>query len=171
MPTTISHHQKEHSAARYYRTSVRKKNYTQTVSIAMGCLLMVIGLAGILNPEFMGLHLSAMHTLVLVASGCLSIWGATHHDARKAYYVDLVLGIFFALNAIAGFALGSLGTPGVGYDAPDALLLRIAPGFIELGLVDHCVHAFLSLFYFTGAFSWKRRHHAGDHSRKVVKNN
>lgn len=166
MPTTYTQH-KAPTSSRYYRTSVRKKSYTQTVTIAMGCLLMIIGLSGILNPEFMGMHLSAMHSLVLVASGCLSIWGATDRNSRNAYYVDLGLGIFFALNAIAGFILGSAGVPGVGYDAPDALLLRIAPGFVELGLVDHCVHTFLSLFFFTGAFSWKRRHHHGQtHARK-----
>lgn len=158
MPTTYPQHNP--ATVRYSQTKTRRKSYTQTVTIAMGCLLMLIGLSGILNPEFMGMHLSAMHTLVLVASGCLSIWGATQADVHKAYLVDLGLGIFFGLNAFAGFLLGSAGLPGVGYDAPDALLLRIAPGFIELGLVDHCVHAFLTVFYLSGAFSWKRRHHA-----------
>lgn len=154
MATTLSGKQPQ----RYYRTSVKKKNYTQTVSIAMGCLMIVIGLAGILNPGFIGMHLSAMHSLVLCGSGSLSIWGATQPDTRKAYYVDVILTIFFAANAIAGFLLGSMQTPGVGYEAPDALLLKIAPGFVELGLVDHCVHAFLTLFFFTGAVSWKRHH-------------
>lgn len=155
MPTTLTH---KSSSNRYYQTSVKKKSYTQTVSIAMAGLMILFGLAGILNPGFMGMHLSAMHVFVLVASGCLAIWGATNVDRRKAYHVDLLLGCFFAANAIAGFMLGQFGTPGVGYESPDALLLRIAPGFVELGLVDHCVHAFLSLFFFTGAISYKRHH-------------
>ena len=141
---------------RYSR--VHKKNYTQTVSIAVGCVMMVIGLAGILNEEFLGLHLSAMHSLVLCAGGSLAIWAATTNDSRKAYYADLGLGIFFALNAIAGFILGSPGMPGVGYDAKDDLLLRIAPGFVELATLDHILHTVIALFFFTGAFSWKRHH-------------
>lgn len=146
-------------AAREERYSrVHKKNYTQTVSIAVGCVMMVIGLAGILNPEFLGLHLSAMHSLVLCAGGSLAIWAATTNDSRKAYYADLGLGIFFALNAIAGFILGLPGLPGVGYEAKDDLLLRIAPGFVELATLDHILHTFIALFFFTGALSWKRHH-------------
>ena len=136
---------------------VRRKNYTQTVAIAVGCLMIVIGLAGILNSEFLGLHLSAMHSLVLCAGGSLAIWSATNHSSRSAYYADLGLGIFFALNAIAGFMLGRPGTPGVGYEAQDDLLLRIAPGFVELATLDHIFHAVLAVFFFSGAFSWKRR--------------
>ncbi len=147
-----------HKAVRQVRT--HKKNYTQTVSIAVGCVMMVIGLAGILNPEFMGLHLSAMHSLVLCAGGSLAIWAATTNDSRKAYYADLGLGIFFALNAIAGFILGSPGNPGVGYGAQDDLLLKIAPGFVELATLDHILHTVLAVFFFTGAFSWKRHHHS-----------
>lgn len=141
-----------------------KKNYTQTVSIAVGCVMIVIGLAGILNPEFMGLHLSAMHSLVLCAGGSLAIWAATTNDSRKAYYADLGLGIFFALNAIAGFILGSPGDPGVGYGARDDLLLRIAPGFVELATLDHILHTVLAVFFFTGAVSWKRHHLHGENN-------
>lgn len=142
----------------YNRHTLARKNYTQTVSIAVGSFMIIIGLAGILNEEFMGLHLSAMHSLVLCASGSSAIWAATLEKTRKTYYVDLGLGIFFALNAIAGFMLGSPGVPGVGYEGADSLLLRIAPGFIELGLLDHLLHTFFSIFFFTGAFSWKRHH-------------
>lgn len=142
----------------YYQTSGRKKNYTQTVSILVGCLMIVIGLAGFLNPEFMGLHLSVMHSFVLTGSGAVAIWAASSNDSKKAYRVDIILGVFFAINAIAGFMLGEPGIPGVGYDARDELLLKIAPGFLELGTIDHILHTFFSVFFFTGAFSWKRNH-------------
>ncbi len=151
MATTIAQKQ-------FNRSSPRKKNYTQTVSIAVGSLMILIGLAGFLYPEFMGLHLSVMHSFVLSGGGAVAIWAATSNDSKKAYYTDLALGIFFALNAIAGFALGEPGMPGVGYEGRDLLLVRYAPGFIELGTVDHIVHTFISIFFFTGAFSWKRRH-------------
>lgn len=147
-----------HKTSRYYKTAIRKKSYTQTMSIAVGSFMILIGLSGILNPEFMGMHLSAMHTLVLIATGSLAIWGAMNVDRKKSYLVSLGLGIFFALHALAGFILGEPGTPRVGYDAPDDLLLRIAPGFLELGTVDHGVHAFLAIFFISGAISWRRHH-------------
>lgn len=153
MATTVTH-----KSSRYYKTTIRKKTYTQTVSIAVGCFMILIGLSGILNPEFMGMHLSAMHTLVLIGTGGLSVWAAHQPNMRRAYRVSLGLGIFFALHALAGFILGEPGTPRVGYDAPDDLLLRIAPGFLELGTVDHGVHAFLAIFFISGAISWRRHH-------------
>lgn len=155
MATTVSHKQE----TRYYDSSVhRRKNYTQMVCIALGAVMMVIGLAGILNPEFMGMHLSAMHSLVLCGSGALSIWGANQRQRRKAYYVSIGLGVFYALHAISGFVLGEPGNPGVGYAMRDQTLLKIMPGFLELGQVDHTVHAFLALFFMTAAYSWKKHH-------------
>lgn len=142
--------------SRYYKTNIRKKIYVQTVSIAVGCFMILIGLSGILNSEFMGMHLSAMHTMVLIATGALAVWAAHQSKKKKAYRVSLGLGVFYAIHALAGFILGEPGTPRVGYDAPDDLLLRIAPGFLELGTVDHVVHAFLAIFFISGAVSWRR---------------
>lgn len=152
MPTTLQQRpQYPHSSLR------KKKNYLQTLSIALGCFMIILGLSGILNPAFMGMHLSAMHSLVLTGGGILSIWAAIK-SFRTAYLVNVGLSIFFALHAIAGFLLGEPGTPNVGYNAPDDLLLKIAPGFLELGMVDHIVHALLAIFFFTGAIWWKRHH-------------
>lgn len=145
----------------------RPKSYTQSVSIAVGCFMIIIGLSSLLNPEFMGLHLSAMHSLVLSAGGCFAIWAGTITDTLQAYRVSLALGIFFALNAIAGFLLGEPGTPQVGYDAPDDLLLRLAPGFLELATLDHIFHTLLAIFFISGAYSWKR-HHLKRTKRKVA---
>jgi hypothetical protein len=137
----------------YERNPAHKKSYAQSVSIVVGSFLIVLGLSGILNPEFMGLHLSAMHSLVLTASGILSLWSGTTNDKTRVYYTSLGLCIFFALHTLVGFLMGGPGTPSVGYDAPDELLVRIAPGFLELGTVDHVLHFLLGVFYFTGILS------------------
>jgi len=131
MPATVLQTQKQ-----FYSTSVQKKNYTQTVTIALGCLLILIGLSGMLNDEFMGPHLPIMHSFVLTGSGALAIWAASQNRGRNAYYV------------------------GVGYEGRDQMLVKYAPGFIELGTVDHFLHAFLAVFFITGALSWKLHHHA-----------
>lgn len=139
---------------RQLRSPERPKTYSQSSLITLGCLLIVIGMAGLLNPEFMGLHLSAMHSLVLSASGCLSIWGAKQENSKLSYKISIVLGAFFAINAVAGFFLGKPGVPQVGYDARDELLIRVAPGFIELGMLDHIFHTILAVFFLISAYSW-----------------
>lgn len=153
MATTIV---KPVHTVRNYRRKRSDFSYVQTVNMAMGFILIVLGLAGLLYSEFMGMHLTPVHSLVLCAAGCLSIWVSNHGDSKQLFWASFGLGSFFALNAIVGFSLGAFGEPSVGYRAPDALLIKIAPGFIELGLIDHCVHAFLSMFFFTGAFSSRR---------------
>jgi uncharacterized membrane protein HdeD (DUF308 family) len=155
MDTLIS---QKHQTRRYSGAAQRKKNYTQMVGIALGAVMIVIGLAGILNPEFMGMHLSIMHSIVLSGTGALSMWSATHRNRRNSYYVALGLGIFYAIHAISGFVLGEPGNPGVGYAARDQTLLKVMPGFLELGTVDHTVHLFLTLFFMTAAYSWKKHH-------------
>ena len=148
MPTTLTRR-----TGHYERNLPSKKIYAQTLSIALGSFLIVLGLSGILTPEFMGLHLSAMHSLVLTASGILSIWSGTSNAVGRVYYTCLGLCIFFALHTFVGFLMGEPGTPSVGYDAPDELLVRIAPGFLELGTADHVLHFLLATFYFTGVLS------------------
>ncbi len=156
MPTTLTR-RTDH----YERNLPNKKNYSQTLSISLGSFLMVLGLSGILNPEFMGLHLSAMHSLVLTSTGILSIWVGTTGDKMRLYYTSIGFCLFFGLHTLVGFLMGEPGTPTVGYDAPDELLVRIAPGFLELGTVDHVLHFLLAVFYFTGALSLNK------HSREV----
>ncbi len=139
--------------AQYEQNISHRKNYSQTLCIIVGSFLTVLGLSGILTPEFMGLHLSPMHSLVLVASGIMSIWSGNSNDMTRTYYTSIGLCIFFALHTFVGFLMGEPGVPSVGYDAPDELLVRIAPGFLELGTVDHVLHFLLAVFYFTGALS------------------
>lgn len=137
----------------YERNVSHRKNYSQTLCIVVGSFLIVLGLSGILTPEFMGLHLSPMNSLVLFASGIMSIWSGNSNVIMSTYYTSIGLCIFFALHAFVGFLMGEPGVPSVGYDAPDELLVRIAPGFLELGTVDHVLHFLLAVFYFTGALS------------------
>lgn len=157
MATNITPHE-DPNAYHYGESLHKKKVYTQTVSIVLGCVMIIIGLAGLLNPGFAGLHLSIMHSLVLCGTGALSIWTGVIEDTRKAYYTNLVLGVWYAVHAIAGYLMGDPGIPTVGWDAPDDLLIRIAPGFLELGRVDHILHTVLAIFFFSGAYSWMKSH-------------
>ncbi|MGE3611285.1 MAG: hypothetical protein AB7I27_16955 [Bacteriovoracaceae bacterium] len=136
----------------------KKKIYIQTLSILLGCFMIIIGLAGILNPGFAGLHLSLMHSLMLCATGVLSIWSGEIKDTHRSYYICMGLGFWFSIHAVAGYIVGSPGIPTVGYDSPDSMLIKIAPGFLELGRVDHILHSLLAIFFFSGAYSWAKAH-------------
>lgn len=114
-------------------SQVQKKHLTLTISVALGSTLIVLGLAGVLLSELWGLHLTPLHSLILNLSGAFTIWGVTTEDPRKAYYVCLMLGIFFAIPKEA-----------------------IAPRLLEFGTVDHLIHLLLAACFFSLALSWKR---------------
>jgi hypothetical protein len=158
MPTSMTG--KRGTSDRFYRTRFTKKTYSQTVNIATGCLMVIFGLSGILNPSFIGMHLGTMHVLVLLVTGAFAIWSSTFGDDRRIFLTCAGLSIFYYLHAFAGLFLGSPGIPQIGYDRPDELLLRIAPGFLELATMDHIFHAVLATLFLSGAISWKQRHSA-----------
>jgi hypothetical protein len=152
-----------------YPHKLDSKPYTQSISMVLGPVMIVIGLSGALDSQFMGLHLSFMHVLVLLSTGALALWGSTREWKRVSFRIDLGLGIFYIIHAIVGFSLGRPGVPGVGYDAPDGLLIKIAPGFLELGTLDHILHGLLGVLFLTGAFSWYRHlGHERTSNREII---
>lgn len=137
----------------------KPKNITQTISLIVGFILFVLGLAGILYPSFAGLHLSTFHsTVVAIAGGTLFYNGYKDND-RDSFIACLCFGLFFGLHSIAGFAFGKPGNPGVGYQAPDPELLRIIPNFSELGTLDHVLNGIIGVVLLGGALDWWRVHH------------
>ena len=95
-----------------------------------------------------------MHCFVLGASGLLAIWSGLIDDRTKAFAVNLGLGIFFMLNAVAGFILGRPGTKG-GINVSDELILKVAPGFLELTTKDHLLHLLLAILFIGEGIIWK----------------
>ena len=137
----------------------KPKNITQTISLIVGFVLFVIGLAGILNPSFAGLHLSTFHaTVVAIAGGTLFYNGYKDND-RDSFLACLCFGLFFGLHSLAGFAFGKPGNPGVGFQGADPELLRIIPNFSELGTLDHVMNGIIGVVLLGGALDWWRVHH------------
>ena len=136
-----------------------KKNTTQTISLIVGALLFVLGAAGLLFPAFGGLHLSIVHSLIIVAAGATLFWnGYRRNHPRSAYLTCLCFGIFFAVHALAGFILGQPGVPAVGYAQYDSSVLRVIPNFSELATIDHILNSVLAVVLLAGAYDWKRKH-------------
>ncbi len=135
-----------------------RKNVTQTISLLVGTGLFVLGLCGLLFPAFMGLHLSLIHSFIILFAGITLFWNGYKVNAVSAYITCLGFGAFFALNAMAGFLLGAPGIPTVGHTEVDPSLLTIIPNFQELGLVDHVLNSILAVILLAGAYDWKRTH-------------
>ena len=149
MATVMKQHSRHHS-------HIATHTLIQKVCIGMGVGFILVGLAGIMMPGFMGMHLSLTHDFIHLASGALALWAGYSDDSKKAYTFSISFGTLYALLGIGGFLIGSPGYPGVGNMQADQNLLRVIPNVLEFGTVDHLVHLIIAGVFFLGAYSWKR---------------
>jgi hypothetical protein len=115
----------------------------------IGAVLFLLGLLGFLAPNFMGLHLNALHNYLNILIGSTALYfGFTAPPAAARLYC-LVIGFIFGVFGALGFLLGSTGTSllHIGAGTDEALLLRVLPGTLEFGVVDHILHILLSAFF------------------------
>lgn len=149
MPTVMNRHHSHHISST--RSAIQK------VCIGMGIAFIVIGLAGVINPSFLGMHLSFAHNLIHLASGSLALWCAYSDDNKKAYSYCIGFGSVYGLLGLAGFVIGQPGYPALGNMEADQNLLRVIPNVIEFGSADHVVHLFISAVLLYSAYTWKKR--------------
>lgn len=133
-------------------------NYNSTFAITwdIGVVMVMLAVAGGFNQNFLGLHLSFMHSLVLASFGVLAIWSGMTTQ-RLAYISNLFSGLFFLASTILGFLLGDRGHLKLGYGSSEDLIVKLAPSILELSLFDHVLHFGLALFFLLVAYSWKSR--------------
>lgn len=132
----------------------KKKNTTQTISLMVGFLLFIIGLAGLLYPAFMGLHLSIFHSLLITTAGATLFYNGYKVNSRGAFTSCLGFGILFALFSLSGFIFGQPGQPTVGFQAFDPRTLDIISGVESLGTLDHILNAVIGVILLIGAYDW-----------------
>lgn len=132
-------------------------NSTEMITLVIGFMMMIMALGGLLDPTFLGLSLSPMHCFVLGGCGALAVWSGLFRDQdeTRAYQINLVLGLFFIANFVAGVLLD-----GAVLDRTlinESLMRRIAPGFLDLKLGDHVMHGLAGAWFTLDAFLWKRQ--------------
>jgi len=69
----------------------------------------------------------------------------------------IVFGIVYGLLGVVGFLAGTPGMPSVPHMAEDAHLLKLLPGTLELGTMDHYIHILLGVIYLIAGFLTKAR--------------
>lgn len=123
----------------------------KTICTLLGIVFLLVGLLGFVNHDLMGTHLSAAHNIVHLISGALALYLGLRGSLSAARLFCLIFGAVYLLLGLAGFLFGGSGTPGVPGPA-DSRLLRVLPGALELGTVDHIIHVLLGILFLIGGF-------------------
>ena len=139
MATTINS-----SGHRNTRPAFANRSSIQQVCIVLGAAFVLLGLAGMIMPGFMSMHLSMAHNLIHLASGAIALTFGYGHDSRKAYTCAVVIGVVYGLLGVAGFLIGQPGYPGVGHMEAEQNLLRLIPNVLEIGTMDHALNLIVS---------------------------
>jgi uncharacterized membrane protein HdeD (DUF308 family) len=129
---------------------------TFMVTWDIGMVLLIVGLMGTFIPTFLGLSLSFTHCSLLLVAGALAMWSASR-PRSQAMWLNLGLGVFFLVNALLGLIFSEDGRLRVGTGAAEDMVLRLAPGFLNLKYYDHFFHLLVALFFLAEAFSWRQK--------------
>jgi Domain of unknown function (DUF4383) len=109
-----------------------------------GAFLVAVGLLGFVVPRFMGMHLSALHNVVLLLSGAVAIYFGMKATPAAARTFCIVFGALYGLLGLAGFVAGG----------PD-YTFTIIPGALVLGTMDHLVHLILGAIFLSVGWGWR----------------
>ena len=109
-----------------------------------GAFLVVVGLLGFVVPRFMGMHLSALHNVLLLLSGAVAIYFGMKATPAAARTFCIVFGALYGLLGLAGFVAG-------GQD----YTFTIIPGALVLGTMDHLVHLILGAIFLSVGWGWQ----------------
>lgn len=126
-----------------------QKNRTEIISLVVGLLLFVLGLSGLPFSNFMGLHLSIFHCLIIAAAGIVLFWNGYLANHRGAFWACFGFGMFFGLHSLMGVMLGEEGV-GAFENRPASIFMN----FKELGTADYILDGILCVVLLLGAIDW-----------------
>ncbi|MBW3672358.1 MAG: DUF4383 domain-containing protein [Acidobacteria bacterium] len=123
----------------------------KTVALILGIGFLGVALVGFFAPTFLGMHLSLTHTIIHLVTGIVSVYFGTAASLKGAKGFCIAFGAVYALLGIAGFLFGAPQPPAVP-GPTDANILKVIPGYFEVGSSDHVVHILLGGIYLLGGF-------------------
>ena len=112
----------------------------KTIAMILGAVFVLVGLLGFVTPHIMGMHLSAAHNIIHLASGVIALYLGLAGTLSAARLFCLIFGAVYLLLGLAGFLMGS------GSDR----LLTLIPDSLMFGTMDHIVHVILGLIFLIG---------------------
>lgn len=99
---------------------------------------MLAGLFGFINPDFIGLRLSTIHSLLFLVSGLGAIYFGLFASQTQGRAFCVVFGAFYGLLGLAGFLVGGLNSA-----------ITSIPESLVLGTMDHVMHVVLGAVFLT----------------------
>ncbi len=127
----------------------------QRVCLSFGLALLFIGIAGIIVPSLLRMHLGMTHNFLNLVSGALAVL-CGYSGPKRAYNFCLGFGAFYGLLGILGFLIGEPGYPATGYREADQNLFKVIPNYFEFGTMDHVAHMVISAFLLFTAYTFRK---------------
>lgn len=127
------------------------------IATILGIGFLLVGLVGFLMPGLLGAHLSVTHNLVHILSGAGALWLGLKGTAQAAKTFCIVFGAVYLLLGLAGFVAGADASPSTGIPhGDDTRMLKVIPGYLELGTVDHAIHVLLGAVFLIGGLATRK---------------
>lgn len=120
----------------------------KTIATLLGVVFLLVGLVGFAMPNLLGAHFSPAHNVIHLVSGAISLYLGLKGSLSGAKTFGLVFGAVYLLLGVAGSVFG---TSADGHSS----MLRVIPGVLELGQVDHIIHLAIGGLYLIGALATK----------------
>ncbi|HEX8175435.1 MAG TPA: DUF4383 domain-containing protein [Pyrinomonadaceae bacterium] len=128
----------------------------KTICKILGVVFILVGVMGFIVPDLLGTHLSMVHNLVHIISGAAALYFGFAGSISGARTFCLAFGAVYLLLGLVGF-LGGGGAHSMPNmpNANDSNLLKLLPGNLELGIMDHIVHILLGILFLIGGLLTK----------------
>lgn len=129
----------------------------KTLSTLLGVVFILVGIIGFIVPGFLGTHLSLAHNLVHIISGAVALYFGLAGSVSGARAFCLLFGVVYLCLGLVGYLMGTQGVISAGMHgmSPDPKLLKIIPGQLELGQMDHILHILLGVVFLAGGLLTK----------------
>ncbi len=127
----------------------------KTVATIIGVVFLLVGVVGFVAPGVGGFHLTTAHNLIHIISGAAALYFGLAGTLRGARLFCIVFGVVYGLLGVAGFLLGSPGTPSMPGMAADSRLFKVIPRTLELGTSDHTFHILLAIVFLAAGLMTK----------------
>ena len=76
----------------------------KTYAVAVGAVLLLVGVAGFLTHELFGMTFHPAHNVIHILSGAIGLWAGLGKSANGPRMFAQIFGVVYTLVAIAGFA-------------------------------------------------------------------
>jgi hypothetical protein len=129
--------------------------FAHTIATCLGAIFLGLGLIGFVEPGLLGTHLSTTHNLIHLVSGAAALYFGMFGSASGASLFCITFGLIYGALGVAGVLFGAPGES-MAAGVPSMLeprLLRVIPGKLELGTMDHVIHCTLGALFLVAGLS------------------